>query len=45
VKISGIIAMACPTCGEEYIPGQQAVVLSKAVDEILQIGLMTKIAA
>jgi len=45
VKISGITAMVCPNCGEEYIPGPQAITLSKAVDEILQIGLMEKIAA
>jgi len=37
VTVNGVPAMACPRCGEEYIPGLQAMSLSKAAEEIFSI--------
>lgn len=42
VKIEGIPVMACPKCGDESIPGPEAVKLSNAVDEILKAAKKTR---
>ena len=36
VHIDKVMAMVCPECGEEYLPGQEALVISKAVDAIVE---------
>ena len=36
IRIEKITAMVCPKCGEKYLPGQEALVISKAVDAIVE---------
>ena len=34
--ITGIEGMVCPKCGKQYVPGPQAITLSRAAEEIFQ---------
>jgi len=36
VTVTGVPAMVCPRCGEEYVPGLQALALSNAAEDILR---------
>lgn len=37
IRVTGVPAMVCPECGEEYLPGLEAMALSNLAEEIFGV--------
>jgi uncharacterized OB-fold protein len=36
ISVTGVEGMICPKCGKEYVPGREAIALSRAAEEIFR---------